>query len=331
MTTTASGYAIVEGWEQLPEGMTHKDVPDVAVDSADRVYLVTRQQARVLVYDSGGRFLREWGLGVFSSHPHAITIGPDDTVYIVDEHRNCVEAYTAAGDLIRHIGPAGIPSDTGADPTIPDVYDRIASIKHAAGPYHRPTKLAIAPNGDFYVSDGYANARVHHFAPDGTLLQSWGEPGTGPGQFHLVHSVAVAPDGTVLVCDRENDRVQFFSPTGDFITEWTDFHRPSSAVVRHDQIYICELAWRPGFRTWRNGVVTAHHPGRITVRDMKGTVLATVGGVDPFLPGGLSAPHGLCVDSNGDIYVAEVTWTDGGQSGRYPEDFHTFLKLSRTG
>jgi hypothetical protein len=325
---TVPDYRVVPDWEQLPAGMTHKDVPDVAVDSADRVYLITRQQARVLVYEPDGTFLADWGLGVFSSHPHAITIGPDDTVYVVDEHRNCVEAYTTSGELIRTIGPSGAPTDTGADPAIPDIYDRIASIQRAAGPYNHPTKLAVAPGGDFYISDGYANARVHHYSAAGDLLHSWGEPGTGPGQFHLVHSVAVAPDGTVLVCDRENDRIQLFSPQGEFTGEWTDFHRPSGIVIRHDQVYISELPWRPGFRTWRNGTVSGNHPGRITVRTLGGTVLATFGGVDPFAPGGLSAPHGLCVDAQGDLYVAEVTWTDGVRKGIYPEDFHTFLKLS---
>jgi hypothetical protein len=135
----------------------------------------------------------------------------------------------------------------------------------------------------------------------------------------------------VLVCDRENDRVQVFTATGEYLTEWTDLHRPAAVVVRHGTVYVSELPWRPGFRSWRNGVIAGDHPGRITVRDTEGRVLETIGGSDPLAPGGLTAPHGICVDSRGDIYVAEVSWTDGVRKGLYPEDVHTFLKLSRGG
>jgi DNA-binding beta-propeller fold protein YncE len=325
------GYHVIAGWERLPAGITHRDVPDVATDSTDRVYVLTRQVAQVLVYEPDGAYVDAWGLGVLSAHPHAITIGPGDEVYIVDELRHSVEQYTTTGALVRRIGPYEQPSDTGADPTIPDIYHRIATIARGAGPYNRPTKVAIAPTGDLYVSDGYANASVHRFAPDGTLLATWGEPGTGPGQFHLVHSLAVTPDGRVLVCDRENDRIQVFSPDGGYLTEWTDMHRPAGIALRGDRLYVTELAWRPGFRSWRNGVVEGDHPGRLTIRDLDGRVLETIGGTDPLGPGGLTAPHGVCVDSRGDIYVAEVSWTDGVRHGRYPEDVHTLQKFSREG
>src|SRR5438477_273239 len=83
----------------------------------------------------------------------------------------------------------------------------------------------VAPGGDLYVTDGYGNARVHRFSAEGRLLQSWGEPGAGPGQFNLPHGIAVLADGRVLVADRENDRIQLFDPEGKYLDQWTQVQR----------------------------------------------------------------------------------------------------------
>jgi len=321
----------VEGWEQLPEGMTHKDVADVAVDSKDRVYLLTRLTSQVVVYDRHGVYLSRWGAGSFSEFPHGITIGPSDEVYIVDEARHTVEVYSTDGERISQLGPFDQPSATGADSSIPNIYDRIASIEQAAGPFNRPTKLAVAPGGDLYVTDGYGNARVHHFDAEGALIGSWGSPGTGPGEFHLPHGLAIGPDGRVYICDRENDRIQVFTDKGDFIEEWTDFRRPAAVFHRNGHLYISELSWRVGHQTWRHGIVEEPQPSRITITDLEGGVVERFGEDEPCAPGGFTAPHGICVDSVGDIYVAEVTWTSGGKGTRFPPDCHTFVKLTSSG
>jgi hypothetical protein len=147
MTRPELHYRPEPGWEQLPAGRVHADVPDVAVDSADRVYLLTRRDSAVLVYAPDGAFLRAWGSDVLSPAPHGITIGPNDVVYIVDEEFHSVRAYSTEGEHLFDIGPSGTPSDTGADPSIPAIYDRIASIARAAGPFNRPTKLSVAHSG----------------------------------------------------------------------------------------------------------------------------------------------------------------------------------------
>ena len=77
------------------------------------------------------------------------------------------------------------------------------------------------------MTDGYGNARVHRFSPDGKLIRSWGEPGTGPGQFNLPHDIWVHPDGRVLVADRENERIQIFDLDGEFMEQWTHLQRPA--------------------------------------------------------------------------------------------------------
>jgi len=322
-------YRAIEGWEQLPSGFMHKDVSDVAVDSRDRVYLLTRSDPRVITYTRDGEFIRSWGEGTFSARPHGITIGPHDDVYIVDEGNNAVRRYDTDGLIESAIGPGGHASDTGVDHSIPDLHDRIDSIRQASGPYNKPTKVAVAPNGDLYVTDGYGNARVHHFDANGNLIGSWGEPGSGPGQFHLPHSVAVAPDGRVLVADRENERIQIFDPEGGFLAEWTGFHRPAGLCLRDGLLYVTELSRRAGYRSWATATIDRPDPARLTVLDLDGKILARWGGEPGCAPSNFAAPHGVAVDSFGDIYVAEVTFSDLVRYGLAADDCHTFLKLER--
>ena len=185
----------------------------------------------------------------------------------------------------------------------------------------------MAPNGDLYVSDGYGNARVHRFSPKGRLLASWGEPGIGPGQFMLPHGIAVDRDGRVFVCDRESDRIQVFDAEGRYEREITDVQRPTQIALADDLMYVSELVWRKGQRSFRNGPIERDLPARVSVFDERGAVVARVGGPDPCAPGSFCAPHGLAVDANGDLYVAEVTMTIGVKPGLVPPDCHTFQKL----
>ncbi len=190
--------------------------------------------------------------------------------------------------------------------------------------------MAVAQNGELFVSDGYGNCKVHRFSPDGELIQSWGDPGTGPGQFYLVHGVEVTADGRVLVADRENDRVQVFSPDGTFLEEWTDVQRPTNVDVAPDgRIYVSELWWRVGMHSYAQGEIGENQPGRVSVLAPDGTELARWGGPDPCAPGSFCAPHDICVDSRGDLYVAEVTHTFAGRLGLVPPDCHTLQKFGR--
>ncbi len=318
-------YRVVQDWEQLPEGFHHGDVAGVSVDSKDRVYVYTRRESRVIVYDQDGSFRASWGEDFFTPRTHGITVGPDDTVYCVDEGHHAVFRYTPEGELLQTIGTPDTPSDTGYDGSL-------ASIRHGGPPFNRPTNIAIAPNGDLYVSDGYGNARIHHFRSDGTLVQSWGEPGTGPGEFNLPHGIAVAADGRVLVADRENDRIQIFDPEGDFLEEWTEVQRPTNiAIDDDDRIYVSEL-WRPaGDESLRLGRITDDRPGRVSVYQPDGHLLARWGGPDRAAAGNFIAPHDICVDSRGDVYVGEVTWTFGVSRGQVPEGSHSLQKFTRVG
>src|SRR6476646_3379056 len=170
------GYEPDDHWAKLPVGWSWMEVVAVATDAQDRVLVFSRGERPVIVFDRDGMFLRSWGEGLFA-RPHGITIGPDDSVYCTDDLDHTVRKFTSDGRLLLTLGTSGQPSDTGA--TSVDY----RGILRSGLPFHFPTNVALSPAGELYVSDGYGNARIHKFAPDGRLLRSWGEPGHGPGQF----------------------------------------------------------------------------------------------------------------------------------------------------
>jgi len=319
-------YALVEGWEQLPRGYEHRDVAGVAVDGEDRVFLICRGDHPVIVYDQKGRFLRSWGEGDFTYRTHGITIGPDGTVYCTDDGNHTVRRFTPEGKVLLTLGTMNTPSDTGYDGK------NTATATRPGAPFNRPTNLAVGPRGDLYVSDGYGNCRVHQFSPAGELKRSWGTAGQGPGEFFLPHGIAVHPDGRVFVCDRENDRIQIFSPDGEYLEEWTDTRRPTHLVFdAQNRAYVSELWWQPGQTSRRYGPATGVGSGRVSVYDGNGGVIARWGGPDPAASGSFAAPHGIAVDSGDDVYVSEVTWTFAASRNHVPEGTHTFQKFSLKG
>jgi len=316
-------YAVVEGWEQLPEGYAHRDVAGVAVDGEDRVYLICRGDHPIMVYDQQGHFLRSWGEGEFTYRTHGISVGPNGTIFCTDDGNHTVRQFTPEGKLLMTLGVMNTPSDTGYDG------QDLMTITRGADPFNRPTNIAVGPRGDLYVSDGYGNCRVHQFSPRGQLKRSWGTPGRGPGEFYLPHGIAVAADGRVFVCDRENDRIQIFSPDGDYLEEWANTQRPTHLVFdAQGQAYVSELWWHPGDTSQRYGPITQARHARVSVFDPDGQVLARWGTPDATAAGSFAAPHGIAVDSKGAIYVSEVTWTFAVSRGRAPADCHTFQKFT---
>jgi len=193
-----------------------------------------------------------------------------------------------------------------------------------------PTRLAVAPSGDLYVSDGYGNARIHRFSADRQLIQSWGEPGAEPGQFNLPHSVWVHTDGRVFVCDRENDRVQIFSPSGELLTIWTNVTRPGDLWIdAAGHVFVGEMAWNMD-ETHLNGKPFAEaRSAQMSVRDMQGNLLTRWGGDDPCEPGSFASPHGICLDSRGDLYVGEVIHTALSRGNRWTPACDALQKFAR--
>jgi DNA-binding beta-propeller fold protein YncE len=310
----------------LPDGWRFVEVAGVAVDSRDRVFVFNRGEHPLLVFDRDGRFLSSWGEGLFA-RAHGLTIGPDDSVYCTDDLDHTVRKFTSEGTLLLTLGVSGKPSDTGA--TSMDY----RTIRHAGPPFNFPTNLALTTDGSIYITDGYGNARVHKFAADGLHLLTWGEPGAGAGQFRVPHGIAVTPEGTVVVADRENCRLQFFDPDGRYLTEWGDIARPCQVTVDEaGNLYVAELGFRAGMWPGTSAPSPDATGGRVSVFDPEGRLLARWGGGSvPTAPGDFFAPHDICLDSRGDLYVGEVVWSGGGNRGVVPPDCRALQKFTRVG
>ena len=204
----AQRYRVERPWGDLPLTGAGR-ISDVACDAAGRVYVQFRIDSQVdqpapgiVVLAPDGTRLAAWGETIQDGH--MFTVHPDGRVFVVDRDAHEVVIFSATGERLGGLGT-----------------------RHGPGaPFNAPCDVAFAPNGEIYVADGYANARIHRFAADGTPLGGWGRPGRGPGEFCTPHAVWVLADGRVLVCDRDNSRVQVFTADGRHLFDITDTHKP---------------------------------------------------------------------------------------------------------
>ena len=303
-------YEALDRWETLPQGVNYVECPGVAVDSEDRVYVLTRNTAHpAMVFDRDGNFLRSFGQGIFSERTHGALIGPDGSIYCADDGTHTITKFSPEGDLLMTLGTPGEPSEAWG-----------------GRPFNRPTHAAVSPNtGDIFVSDGYGNSRVHRYTSDGEYLLSWGEPGIDAGQFIRPHNIAVDGGDRVYVADRECHRVQLFDPEGRFLEMWSNIHRPDGMTIAPDgNLYIGELNGMPGME----GAPGLGH--RVSILSPDGELLARVGHPEEGEePGKFIAPHGIAVDSRGDVYVGEVSYTISGSKLDPPRELKSLKKLRR--
>src|SRR5690242_17361569 len=321
-------YEIVEGWGMSgASGIDGTfDVAGVGIDSKENVYLFNRGPRPMIVLDRDGKILRSWGDKRMFPNAHAVTIGPDDAVWLTDNLDHTVRKCTPEGKVLLTLGTSAKPA-TGM----------------SGEPFCRCTHVAIHPGtGELFVSDGYGNARVHKYAPDGRLLCSWGGPGNRPGQFNLPHNICTDRDGYVYVADRHNSRVQVFTPNGRLEAVWTGMALPCGMFIdtasAEQLCYVAELssAWwgAPGphgfWHAW-NGAKTMGP--RVSIYSLDGRLLAKLcDNGQGVAPDQFMAPHGIAVDRNGDIYVAEVSWTIAKMFNRgepSPQPIKNAVKLAK--
>ena len=266
----------------------------------------------MIIFEQDGSFVTSWGEGLFT-RPHGVTrrveAGLGEVLYCVDDDGHWIGKFSLTGELLMSIGVRGesAPAQSGQ-------------------PFNRPTKVAFDPKtGDLYISDGYGNARVHKYTTQGEHLFSWGDYGTEPGHFNLPHSVCTDREGKVYVADRESHRVQIFDDQGNYLDQWNNLHRPCGLHIEDDLVYIGQLP--------SHLAVNETYPNLgacVSLHDLTGRRLARLGDIRPGEgPGQFTAPHGIAVDSRGDVYVAEVSFSAYGRNLDPPRTMRSFRKLVR--
>jgi DNA-binding beta-propeller fold protein YncE len=261
--------------DTMPEGWKFGRVSAVTTDSRGEVYVFQRNKKAdpIIVFDGKGKYLRSWGRGVFAN-PHGLRADREDNIWAIDNENQQVYKFTREGKLLQTWGVKG---QIGTDEKT----------------FNRPTDIAFASNGDFYVADGYGNSRVVQFDKNGKYLRAWGKRGSAPGEFHIPHTIAVDSQDRVYVSDRENNRIQIFTAEGKFLKQWTHLGSTQGMFITpNDEMWII---------THRNNVENVAYDalaGQLMKIELAtGKILGAV-----ECPG-----HLLTVAKNGEPFVASLT------------------------
>jgi len=287
-------YDVVEDWfKQVHDGFLLY-VDGVCAQTPDRIFVASfgerhvsppgspespRVESRLIrehfliVLDAGGRVIEEWPQVIdLTVHPHSVQISPYDPdrhVWIIDREGHQILKFTNDGrQVTMTLGEKGVPSD---------------GRQH----FNRPADMAFLPDGSFLVADGYTGTRIIKFDENGQFLTEWGSKGNSPGEFNLVHCVAVDSKGRVYAADRNNGRVQVFDENGSYLNAWP-VRRPNHLWITEDQ-----------FLWLADGAAN-----RFAKFDLSGKLL-TYWGTQGTWPGAFNNPHKFSVDPEGNLYVVD--------------------------
>src|SRR5207245_4100543 len=213
----------------LPPGMNFGEVPGVAVNSKGHIFVFTRSNsatgpaygaaaAQLLEFGLKGEFLREIGKGLYAwSFAHTVRIDKDDNIWAVDKGSDMIIKFNQAGRVVMVFGRRKESADEETKP-----WEHVnPPLPAVDGLFRQPTDVAWDSEGNIYISDGYINSRVAKYDRNGDWVKSWGERGTGPGQFNLPHAIAIDRNNNIYVGDRSNRRIQVFDTEGNFLRMFT--------------------------------------------------------------------------------------------------------------
>jgi hypothetical protein len=297
-------FEVIHDWGELPAHIKYGNTHGVCEDSQGRIYIhhtvhaTSESHDSMVIFDEKGKFIRSWGKD-FKGGAHGLHIrkeGRQEFLYLCDTVRGVVVKTTTSGEEVLTLGyPKESPAyKPGADGQLPK---------------YSPTNLAVAPNGDIYVGDGYGSFYINQYNAKGEFIRTFGGAGKGPGQLEQPHGIWMDMRGAaplLLVADRRNARLQYFTLDGKH-------HSFVGGVV-----YPCHFHERKGL------LVVPELDARVTLMDKNNKVLAYLGENkdgkqrqlrlrprEEFIPGKFVCPHGACFDHNGDIFVVE--WVEAGR------------------
>jgi sugar lactone lactonase YvrE len=291
----ATSYEVDTNWPQRRPDIPWGQMPGVAVDSKDNIWVYTRTNPTVQVYATDGRYLFGWRNESTNSIPHFIRIDRQGNVWMADVGLHIVTKSSPEGKLLLTLGVQGQPGDDAAH-------------------FNKPTDIAIAPNGDLFVADGYGNNRIVHFDRRGKFVKAWGKLGTAPGEFSIPHSIACDSKGRLYVADRNNVRVQVFDQRGKLLDVWQKVLVPWGIwISAKDEIWVCGSSPMP----WTDDPKYPNAPLGCPPKDQLFAKFDASGRIRELWtvpkgqdgheqPGELNWLHDMAFDSKGNLYLGDI-------------------------
>ncbi|SDD71951.1 peptidyl-alpha-hydroxyglycine alpha-amidating lyase family protein [Niabella drilacis] len=290
-------YRQAAGWLHLPGGLKLGNPTGMDMDTAQNLVVFHRgsrewplagampgepisDKTILVINRNNGELLSSWGDHLFVM-PHGLDVDDQDNIWVTDCGLNQVFKFSHDGKLLMTLGEARVAGN-----------DR----RH----FDRPTDIAVAKDGSFYVADGYGNSRVIKFSATGNYLFEWGRKGQGEGAFDIPHGIALGSNGEVYVADRENNRIQVFDTAGHFMKQFADRSFGAMTAVAMDPTGAKLLAVDD-----LRFLKLKHRGSDVFIFDTTGTVQTRLGRSGSYR-GAVSWYHDLTVDRDGNIYVGDI-------------------------
>jgi hypothetical protein len=312
--------APTDWWKPHPEsaaGYTYAQVSGVVADNPNRIIVGIRGDRTpegeerpnssnyIVVVNGNGDVTERWTQwDTLLGFPHQLYINPYDPerhVWVVERggtmktiHEQILKFTNDGKDLVLRLRDPN-PTQRQGGP--------VARDNPNPGPldFGQASTMTFLPNGDFLVADGYQNGRIIRYTEQGEFISEFGSVGSGPGQFDLIHGIAVDRDGRIYAADRNNNRIEVFTEDGEFVEEWPDISDPVGVYTdESDGVWVISAVLNRILKYNRNGELQ--------------TYFGTFGGTRGGFPGGMARPHQMSVDQDGNLYV---TGYDGPWLNKY--------------
>jgi DNA-binding beta-propeller fold protein YncE len=317
-------FESVPNFLKLPPNLYLGEAAGVAVNSKGHVFVFSRgnttgaaygaSAAQLLEFNPDGTYLREIGHNLYAwSFAHAVRVDKQDNIWVADKGSDMVIKFDPAGRVAMVFGRKQEASDEGTEP-----------LKHPKPPllpvdgqFRQVTDMTWDAAGNTYISDGYINSRVAKVDKNGKWLASFGEPGSGPGQFSTPHSIAADAQGNIYIADRGNRRIQVLNADGKFLLQITidvpfDYASATPAIGRKPALDATGIQapgapWAICITPGPKQVLYAADafPGRIYKLSLDGKVLGVLGESGKQLKQ-FGWIHELACPSENVIFAAEL-------------------------
>ena len=315
-------FISIPNFFKLPAGVNFGEVPGIAVDSKGNIYVFTRSNsangpayaaaaAQLFEFSPTGQYMREIGKGLYAwSEAHSVRIDEDDNIWAIDKGSDMIVKFNQAGRVMWVFGRKKEGSDNAQPWGHP-----VPPLPPVDGMFRQPTDVTWDSDGNIYISDGYINSRIAKYDKHGDWVKSFGEPGTGPGQFRLPHQIVADRNNNLYVGDRTNHRVQVFDTDGKFLRMFSiDIPpAPGTKAVNGNTPTgerLTEVIGAPNSICITKGMNQVFYigestfPGRVFKVQLDGKVLGVIGHSGREL-GEFSGAHALACPTENEVFAAE--------------------------